>query len=501
MAIISIKKNMIPLSMHSLGEKNIIGRSEDCDIIIPEEYVSRKQIQIIKREDNFFLENLSSKPIKLSGKSLRNNNEVQLSHGDIIEIGSYEFIFQTKLDQALAETFDFRYLKNKKLESESYFLYLNIDRKISFYLFKKNFDKYIDGHLFRIDIDNKTIKIDDTSLEIDEFPVKSFFKNINFQVFGNLDAPNFFKNHSFYRFYSVSEKLVNQYFQIWMGAHSDFPIFIHGETGVGKDVLANSIHKISKRKGEFVAVNCSSIPDNLWETELFGHVRGAFTGAEKDKDGLFQLANNGTLFLDEIADMPLEQQAKLLRVLETNKVKKVGGEKFEKIDVRIISATHKDIFNSIKDEKFREDLLHRIYVLPITIPPLRDRKEDIQIYANLFLRRINEKNGENKKLSVEAIEYLNSYLWHGNVRELKNAIERAFIMSDEVIKSKDIHIFNWKRNKGKTLKDIVSQAILESLIKNKFNRKKTFKELNISRTKLYRWIEDNSGLLEGYDYE
>jgi len=502
MAIVSIKKNMIPLSMHSLGNKNIVGRSEECDIIVLEEYISRKHFQITRREDDFFLENLSSKSIKLSGKMLKKSKETKLVHGDIIELGSYEFVFQVKLDQALAETFDFRYLNSKKVENSSYFLYLNIDRKISFYLFKKNLDRYINGHLFKIDIEDKTIKIDDNHLEIDEFPVKSFYKNINFQVFGNLDAPNFFKNHSFYKFYSVSKTLIDQYFQIWMGSHSDFPVFIHGETGVGKDVLANSIHKISNREGNFVAVNCSSIPDNLWESELFGHVKGAFTGAEKEKMGLFQLADNGTLFLDEIADMPLEQQAKMLRVLETGKVKKVGGEKLEKVNVRIISATHKNIFKLIEEEKFREDLLHRIYVLPITLPPLRDRKEDIIIYVNLFLRRINERKNENKKISLEAIEYLNSYLWHGNVRELKNALERAFVFSDDIIKSKDIHIFNWKRvGKGKTLKDIVSQAILEVLIKNKFNRKKTYEELDISRTKLYRWIEDNANLLEGYDYE
>jgi len=502
MAIVSIKKNMIPVSMHTLGNSNIIGRSEDCDIIVLEEYISRKHFQIVRREYDFFLENLSSKSIKLSGKMLKSNSELKLSHGDIIELGSYEFVFQVKLDQAIAETFDFRYLNSKKVENSSYFLYLNIDRKISFFLFKKSLDKYINGHLFRIDIENKTIKIDDNNLDIDGFPVKSFYKNINFQVFGNLDAPNFFKNHSFYKFYSVSKILIDQYFQIWMGSHSDFPVFIHGETGVGKDVLANSIHKISNREGNFVAVNCSSIPDNLWETELFGHVKGAFTGAEKEKIGLFQLANNGTLFLDEIADMPLEQQAKMLRVLETGKIKKVGAEKFEKINVRIISATHKNIFKLIEDEKFREDLLHRIYVLPITLAPLRDRKEDIAIYVNLFLRRINEKMNSNKKVSLEAIEYLNSYLWHGNVRELKNTIERAFIISDDIIKSKDIHIFNWKKTgKTKTLQDVINQTILESLIKNKFNRKKTYEDLDISRTKLYRWIEDNASLLEGYNYE
>lgn len=500
MAIISIKKNMILQSMHTLGSKNIIGRSEDCDIIILEDYISRTAFEILKEDNEYFVEQLYSKITKLNGNPIK-ENKFLLNHGDIIEIGSYEFIFQTQIDQVIAETFDIRYLNNKKLQNDFYFLYLNIDRKISFYTFKKSFNSYINGYTFKIDIDNKTLKIDNTHLELDDFPVKSFFKNINFQIFGNLDAQNFFKNHSFYKFYSMSNSLINQYFQIWMGAHSDFPVFIHGETGVGKDVLANTIHKISKLEGNFIAVNCSSIPDNLWETELFGHVKGAFTGAEKEKNGLFQLANNGTLFLDEIADMPLEQQAKLLRVLETKKVKKVGAEKFEKVNVRIISATHKDIFKLISEDKFREDLLHRIYVLPITIPPLRDRKNDIILYAELFLRRINEKMGENKKLSIDAMEELNSYLWQGNVRELKNTIERAFIFSGDIIKSKDIHIFNWKKSKNNSLQSVIDQAILESLIKNEFNRKKTYKELEISRTKLYRWMENHSELLEGYDYE
>jgi len=499
-AIISIKKNMILQSMHTLGDKNIVGRSEECDIIILEEYISRTAFQIIKEKNDYFIEQIYSKITKLNGYSIKNERKL-LNHGDIIEIGSYEFIFQTKIDKTITETFDIRYLNSKKIENDFYFLYLNIDRKISFYLFKNSFSNYIDGNTFKIDIEEKTLKINDTKFEIDEYPIKSCYKNINFQIFGNIDAPSFFKKHSFYKFYSISTSLIEQYFQIWMGAHSDFPVFIHGETGVGKDVLANMIHKISKTEGDFIAVNCSSIPDNLWESELFGHVKGAFTGAEKEKNGLFQLANNGTLFLDEIADMPIEQQAKLLRVLETKKIKKLGSEKFEKVNVRIISATHKDIFKLIGEEKFREDLLHRIYVIPITIPPLRDRKEDIILYAELFLRRINEKMGNNKKLSVDAMEELNSYLWHGNVRELKNTIERAYIMSGEVIKSQDIHIFNWKKNKNNSLQSIIDQAILEALIKNKFNRKKTYKELNISRTKLYRWMDEHNEMLEGYNYE
>ncbi len=500
MAIISIKKNMILQSMHTLGDKNIVGRSEECDIIILEDYVSRTAFEIIKENNEYFLKQLYSKITKLNGSPVK-YEKLLLNHGDIIEIGSYEFIFQTQIDKIITETFDIRYLNNKKLQNDFYFLYLNIERRISFYLFKESFSSYINGHTFKININEKTLKIDDTLMEIDSFPMKSFLKNINFQIFGNLDAPDFFKNHSFYKFYSMSGSLIDQYFQIWMGAHSDFPVFIHGETGVGKDVLANTIHKISGVEGDFVAVNCSSIPDNLWETELFGHVKGAFTGAEKDKNGLFQLANNGTLFLDEIADMPLEQQAKLLRVLETQKIKKVGGEKFEKVNVRIISATHKDIFKLISEEKFREDLLHRIYVLPVTIPPLRDRKNDIILYAELFLRRINEKMGTNKKFSIDAMEELNSYLWQGNVRELKNTIERAYIFSGDIIKAGDIHIFNWKKTRNKSLQSVIDQTILESLIRNKFNRKKTYNELEISRTKLYRWMEDHSELLKGYDYE
>ncbi len=391
--------------------------------------------------------------------------------------------------------------ENKEKQENFYFLYLNVDKKISFYVFKNSLSTYIESYSFKIDIKTKTLNINGEKLTFTALPTFNYYKNIKFQIFDNTQAIIFFKKHNFYNFYTISNQIINQFFKIWVGANSNFPFFIHGETGVGKDVLANAIHKISKLKGRFIAVNCSSIPKNLWESELFGHVKGAFTGAEKEKRGLFQLANNGTLFLDEIADMPLEQQAKILRAIETQKIKKLGAEKFEKINVRIITATHKNIFELIKEEKFREDLFHRIYVIPVNIPPLRDRKEDIILYSEIFLRRINEKMATNKKFSSDAIDKLNKNTWNGNVRELKNTIERAFILSGNIIKTEDIHVFNYKKTDSKTLQNIINKAILDSLIKNKFNRKKTYTELEISRTKLYRWMEENSELLKGYNYE
>ena len=496
MSVIAIRKNMILQNMHSLKDINLFGRGQDCDIIIPEEYISRKHFIIESESENYFISNLSKKSIKLNRELLK--DRVKLNHNDIIEIGNYELIFlQTFQEEEHRDTFDYRYQKNQN-STEFYILYVVKERVPSFYLFKSSFKNFINGYL--VEFKENLLYIDNESFEIKETPFKYEYLDTKFELFKN-DDRGFFKYHPFYGFYTQSESLINQFFKVWISSQSDFPIFLHGDTGSGKDVMANSIHKISKREGDFVAINCSSIPENLWESELFGHKKGAFTGAEFEKKGAFQLAHNGTIFLDEIAEMPLDQQAKLLRVLEDKKVKMVGAEKYEKVNVRIISATHKNIFKLIEDGKFREDLLHRIYVFPITIPPLRDRLEDIVLYTKLFIRRLNEKMGSNKKITDSALEYLTEHFWPGNVRELKNTIERAYIISEDRIDKNDIYILKWKKDNPRNLQAIIDQTILETLIRNKFHKKKSYEELGISRSKLYRWIDDNSELLKGFDYE
>ncbi|NNE93980.1 MAG: sigma-54-dependent Fis family transcriptional regulator [Verrucomicrobiales bacterium] len=214
-------------------------------------------------------------------------------------------------------------------------------------------------------------------------------------------------------------------------ARADAPVLITGESGVGKEVVSNAIHQFSRRSnGEYVAINCAAIPSNLLESELFGHEKGAFTGATGQRIGRFEQCHNGTLFLDEIGDMPLEVQSKLLRVLQSGEFARVGGNQTLQSDVRILAATNKQLESEVKDGRFREDLFYRLNVVRIHIPPLRRRPEDIRLLAEFFLGRQAEKGkARQMQLSAEAVDLLENHSWPGNVRELENTIERACVLA------------------------------------------------------------------------
>ena len=220
-------------------------------------------------------------------------------------------------------------------------------------------------------------------------------------------------------------------------AKSTANILISGESGTGKEVLAKFIHQNSHRKdGNFVAINCSAIPENLLESELFGYAKGAFTGAAQKKAGLFEEANGGTLLLDEIGDLDLVLQAKLLRVIQERQIKRVGENKSIPVDVRILAATHKDLEAEVHAGRFREDLFFRLNVILLHVPPLRRRKEDILPLAKHFLKKYSEQNNvQVLNFTKEAEKHLLEFPWHGNVRELENAIERAVILCNSNIVS------------------------------------------------------------------
>lgn len=209
-------------------------------------------------------------------------------------------------------------------------------------------------------------------------------------------------------------------------------VLITGESGSGKELIARAIHFNSPRSNKpFVAINCSAIPENLLESELFGYVRGSFTGANKDKKGLFEEASGGTLFLDEVGDLPPSLQVKLLRAIQEEEIRRVGDTKSIKVDVRLIAATLKNLGEEIKKGTFREDLFYRLNVLPIHLPPLRERKEDIPLLTDTFLKKFNKEMGKKiERLSPEVVQLLNDYSWPGNVRELENTIERAMVMEN-----------------------------------------------------------------------
>lgn len=294
-------------------------------------------------------------------------------------------------------------------------------------------------------------------------------------------------------------------------------ILVTGESGTGKEVFAKFIHSHSERSlGPFVAINCSSIPENLLESELFGHAKGSFTGALEKRIGLFEAADNGTLFLDEIGDLSLPLQAKLLRVLQEKKIKRVGENREREINCRIISATHKNLATEIQENRFREDLYFRLNVIPITIPALRDRPEDILILAGLFLRKFTQTNDSDvKSFSKDAIKFLLQNKWQGNVRELENAVERAVVLCkgkeiamDDFIPSSSLEHINFApdiqmsvqsfdansfhfpiQDHLPLLDDVINKYIVFAINKNGGARDRAAKEIGIDRKTLYRRIQ------------
>jgi DNA-binding NtrC family response regulator len=214
-------------------------------------------------------------------------------------------------------------------------------------------------------------------------------------------------------------------------AATDTTVLITGESGSGKEIVAREIHALSRRSmRNFVPVNCAAIPNELMESEMFGHQRGAFTGAALPRHGLFNLADRGTIFLDEISEMPLQLQAKLLRVLEDGFVRAVGSDRAVRVDARVIAATNTDLMSAVKKGKFREDLFYRLQVVPVLVPPLRERRSDIPMLVDFFLERDRERFDGNWTITREAMVHLWSYDWPGNVRELENLVERLIILSD-----------------------------------------------------------------------
>ena len=283
-------------------------------------------------------------------------------------------------------------------------------------------------------------------------------------------------------------------------AVTDTPVLLTGETGTGKEVFARAIHYGSKHaRNNFVAVNCSAFSHELLESEMFGHKAGAFTGATKDKKGLLEEANNGSLFLDEIGEMPTDLQAKLLRVLENGEYIKVGDTRTSRIDVRIIAATNRDLAKEISNGHFREDLYYRLSVFRIHLPALRERKEDIEMLANSFIRSLSQKQGiAIREVSRPYMDILKGQIWKGNIRELRNVIERSLIVcngnkldiQDLPLEVKDNYEIPDDRTNSFELSEIERRHIIRVLEHTKGNKTETARLLKIGLTTLYRKIEE-----------
>ncbi len=310
----------------------------------------------------------------------------------------------------------------------------------------------------------------------------------------------FVLQHSFDNITGKSKGMIESINLAQKVAPTSASVLLTGESGTGKDVFARAIHNASQRKGDLIAVNCSAIPYQLLESELFGYVEGAFTGASKGgRTGKFELANNGTLFLDEIGDMPMEMQAKLLRVLQDGVIYRLGSEKPVSTNARIIAATNRDLKKLIKEKSFREDLFYRLAVVQIDLPPLRDRSEDIKDLITLFINQVSKKERINiKNVDPGIYSILSSYKWEGNVRELKNVVQRMVVLSNngeitiedmpEYILKEGSNIqrkLDYGMDLEKAIESVEREMIREALKRSKGNKQEAAKILNVKRSTLY----------------
>jgi PAS domain S-box-containing protein len=302
------------------------------------------------------------------------------------------------------------------------------------------------------------------------------------------------KEYWFMGLLGKSDSMGNLYEQIRNAAVSEAPVLIQGESGTGKNLVAKAIHALSRRKdGPFISLNCASLNEHLLESELFGHKKGSFTGAISDRTGRFEAAHNGTIFLDEIGDMPQSMQAKLLRVLEDKVVERVGEHRPISVNVRLISATNKDLPTLVSQHTFREDLLYRVNSIFITTPPLRERVEDIPILAFHYLKKIAVVNNKDiRRINSHALELLNHYTWPGNVRQLINALEHSAITcKGDTIEVSDLpeYILHTKRMEGNE-DHIDREKIRSALSTYKGNKTLTAKHLGISRVTLWKRLKE-----------
>jgi transcriptional regulator with GAF, ATPase, and Fis domain len=313
---------------------------------------------------------------------------------------------------------------------------------------------------------------------------------------------------SFQGIIGQSKKMTDVFKFVEKVADCDSTILINGETGTGKGLIAKAIHRSSGRKDKpFISINCGAIPENLLESELFGHMRGAFTGATSSKSGKFEIADGGTIFLDEIGDMSADLQVKVLKVLEEGEFEQVGGSKTIKVDVRIIAATHRDLAEEVQKANFREDLFYRLYVIPLILPCLRDRKSDIPHLITHFLEQFNQKNNRQVEgFTPEALQQMMSYAWPGNVRELKNMLERLVVLrgtgnlsvrdlppelkpDNSAQAANTIEISDDGICLNSAVTEFEKALILQSLEKTKWVKNKAAKLLHLNRTTLVEKIK------------
>ena len=289
-------------------------------------------------------------------------------------------------------------------------------------------------------------------------------------------------------------KMLQIFEQIRELATNDYPVYLTGETGTGKEMVAAAIHNESQRGGgAFVPINCGALPEGVLESELFGHVKGAFSGAIRNKKGRFELADGGTIFLDEVVDLTKSMQVKLLRVLQEGTFERVGGEETVSVNVRVISAANRDLKREVERKNFREDLYYRLNVVPVALPPLRERKNDIPLLAEEFLRQASEQGQKTAGLSKKALSIMMDYPWPGNVRELQNALHYALVKcKGRLIRPEDLpmELKSGRSSRRGPTRKLNPEMVQAALDRTGGNKAKAARHLGVGRATLYRFLEE-----------
>ena len=374
--------------------------------------------------------------------------------------------------------------------------------------FSKDNPEIMDNYEYTINMLNKNGEIKNIEMSFNRmddengklFGVIAFLRDVTDILSLKIRAG---KLNSFANIIGQDTKMLQVFQQIRDVAGYNYPVHISGETGTGKELVAAAIHNESRRSGApFIAINCGALPESLIESELFGHVKGAFSDAIRDKKGRFELAHRGTIFLDEVTELSKNVQVKLLRFLQEGTFEKVGGEKTISVNIRVISATNKDLKEEVKNKNFREDLYYRLNVIPISIPPLRERKNDIPLLIDHFLKQAEEEYKQKPpKISKEAMSLMMDYAWPGNVRELQNAIQFAIVKcSGSLITPNELPV-ELRDNKKPLLKRGPSKKLDFDTIKSALeqtggNKSRAAKLLGVGRATLYRFLSEHPEILK-----
>lgn len=505
-----------PLFDYKLISRRVrIGRSDSCDIALPGTEISRQHCILERQGDDWFLSDQSKHGTLINGRAIQKKEA--LAKGDRVQIGLYSFEMMESLSEAkeTAEVipkqdheFVFRSGRDLLIERAQLKIRSGTQEGMDVFLSRSSYSLGAKGsdielvdlrlpehcqiHVSRgrvivvpkrgpVYFEGQRLNKATPIFPGEEFRVGVVSIQIQREIRQNQRTRTEFAN-----MVGVSAKMQKIFGLFRLFAAHDFPVLISGESGTGKELAARAIHDSSTRSsGQFVALNCGAIPENLVESLLFGYKKGAFSGAFANTDGAFQQANDGTLFLDEIGDLPLSAQVKLLRALEGGEVRRIGSLEVEYPNVRIIAATNKDLRSLISKGLFREDLFFRLQVLSVHLPPLRERNEDIP----LLVRDICRNLSSTCTISQEAIDILKRYRWNGNIRELRNVLSRAFVLSGGNIDIEHVEVYDISTESDsfyakEDKKPFLDDSLAFLLEKHKGNRSAMARELGIPRTTL-----------------